>query len=94
MDYSAEALKIWRYLEPMVKETVRREMAPVVRRKNFVVATAPNGTTVGVREPGGTTVVNVPYVSALSDLTVGAPVQCEWTYNMTNLIAVAHGNGL
>lgn len=94
MDYSAEALQIWKYLEPMVKETIRREMGPVVRRKNFIVASAPNGTTLGVKEPGSDAVVRIPYVSTLSGLAVGDPVQCEWTYNMTNLIAVARGSGL
>ena len=94
MDYSAEALQVWKYLEPMVEAKIRKEMAPVVRRKNFVVATAPNGTTIGVKEPGSSTVLNIPYVSSLSSVSVGAAVQCEGSYNMTNLIAVAHGNGL
>lgn len=94
MDYSAEAMQIWKYLKPMVDAEIRRQMAPVVRRKNFVVASAPNGTTIGVKEPGSDTVLNIPYVSSLSGVTVGSSVQCEWTYNMTNMIAVAHGNGL
>ncbi len=94
MNAQEEAMQIWKYLEPMVERKIRNAMASAVRRKNFEVAAAPNGTTIGVREPGSSKVINIPYVAALENVTVGSTVQCEWTYNMTNLIATAHGNGL
>lgn len=68
MNAHEEAMQIWKYLEPMVERKIRDAMAPAVRRKNFEVAAAPNGTTIGVREPGSSKVINIPYPFDVSPL--------------------------
>ncbi|WP_298024639.1 hypothetical protein [uncultured Dysosmobacter sp.] len=93
MNAQEEALKIWKYLEPMVEKKIQETTANTVRRKKFTVASAPNGTTMGVKEAGSSTVIHIPYVSTLSEVTAGATVWCEWVYGMSNLIAVSTGSG-
>lgn len=88
-----EAMKIWGYLEPMIDKKIKESTANAVRRKKFTVATAPNGTTMGVQEAGSGKVIHVPYVSSLANAVVGSTVWCEWAYSMTNLIAVSTGSG-
>jgi len=93
MNIQDEALKVWKYLEPMVEKKIQEDTANTVRRKKFTVASAPDGTTMGVKEAGSSTVIHVPYVSTLSEVAVGSTVWCEWVYSMSNLIAVSTGSG-
>ena len=96
MDTQAEAMAIWKYLEPMIEQKIKSALGPVVRRKRFTVVTAPNGSTIGVQDPGDIsgTVLNIPYDSSLASVSVGSTVLCEWTYSMTNLIAKSPGSGV
>lgn len=89
-----EAMKIWKYLEPMIDKKIQSATASAVRRKKFTVVRAPNGSTMGVQEAGSAGVANVPYVSSLSTAAVGSTVWCEWSYGMSNMIAVSSGKGL
>lgn len=88
-----EAQKIWKYLEPMIDKKIKDSTANTVRRKKFTVAAAPNGSTIGVQEAGSGSIINVPYVSTLENAAVGSTVWCEWTYGMSNMIAVSTGSG-
>ena len=63
LNAQAEALAVWRALEPQIVEAVRRETADCVRQKKLTVVTAPNGTTMGVMQPNDTTIFDIPYVS-------------------------------
>lgn len=92
-DAQNEALKIWSLLKPMIDQEIADKTANVVRRKKMTVVTAPNGSTIGVKEIGNTSALNVPYVSSLSSVAVGSTVWCEWVYSMSNLVAVSTGSG-
>lgn len=96
MDAQSEAMAIWKYLEPMIDHKIKSATQSSVRRQRFTVATAPNGSTIGVTDPGDPsgTVLNIPYDSSLADVTVGSTVLCEWTYSMTNLVAKTTGSGV
>ena len=96
MDAQSEAMAIWKYLEPMIDQKIQSATRSAVRRKRFTVATAPNGSTVGVTDPGDPTqtVLNIPYDASLANVTVGSTVLCEWTYSMTNLVAKTTGSGV
>lgn len=96
MDAQAEAMAIWKYLEPMIEKKIQSATQSTVRRKRFTVVTAPNGSTIGVTDPADAsgTVMNIPYDSSLSSVTVGSTVLCEWTYSMTNLVAKTTGSGV
>lgn len=89
----AEALAVWRALEPQVVAAIRRETADCVRQKKLTVVTAPNGSTMGVMQPNDTTVFQIPYVSTLANVPVGTMVLAQYFYGMTNMIAVALGDG-
>ena len=93
LNAQAEALAVWRALEPQIMEAVRRETADCVRQKKLTVVTAPNGTTMGVMQPNDATVFNIPYVAPLSTAVVGDTVLVNWFYGMSNMIAVALGDG-
>ena len=60
-----------------------------VRRKTVTVATAPNGTTMGVREPFDDTIMDLPYVSSLSGAAVGDTVTIEWVYGLSNAVVIS-----
>ena len=94
MNEQEEALKIWALLKPMVDAEISEKTANAVRRRKMTVATAPNGSTIGVKETGSTTILDVPYVSSLSSAAVGSTVWCEWVYSMSNLVAVSTGSGI
>ena len=53
---------IQKALGPWVKGLIDSATRNCVRRKTVTVATAPNGATMGVREPFDTAVMDVPYV--------------------------------
>lgn len=93
LNAQAEALAVWRALEPQIMEAVRRETADCVRQKKLTVVTAPNGTTMGVMQPNDTTIFNIPYAASLSTVVVGDTVLVNWFYGMSNMIAVALGDG-
>lgn len=93
LNAQAEALAVWRALEPQIMEAVRRETADCVRQKKLTVVTAPNGTTMGVMQPNDTTIFNIPYVSTLANVQVGEMVLVQYFYGMTNMIAVSLGDG-
>ncbi len=94
-DKANEALKNWKSLLPMLRPLIKNETKNAVRRKKMNVATAPNGTTIGVTDPADTTVINIPYQPACANVTVGQSVWVEWLYdNFSTAIAVTPGDGI
>lgn len=91
----AEAVAIWREFRPQILELIKQETQDCIRQKVVTVVTAPNGTTVGVMKPNDDshTIFNIPYVSTLSNVSVGTRVRIQYSYGMSNAIAVALGNG-
>lgn len=90
-----EALKNWQSLVPALGPFVREETKSAVRRKKMDVATKPNGTKIGVKDPGDTTVISIPYQPACANVSVGQSVWVEWLYdNFSTAIAVTPGNGM
>lgn len=94
-DKANEALKNWKSLLPMLRPLIKNETKNAVRRKKMNVATAPNGTTIGVTDPADTTVINIPYQPACANVSVGQSVWVEWLYdNFSTAIAVTPGDGI
>lgn len=91
----AEALAIWRQIEPQIKALIKRETQDCIRQKVVTVVTSPNGTTVGVMQPNDDThtIFNIPYVSTLASVPIGTRVRIDWSYGMSNAIAVSLSDG-
>lgn len=88
MNGQAEVRAIQKALEPWVKGPIDSATRNCVRRKTVTVATPPNGTTMGVKEPFDTTVMDVPYVSTMAGAQVGDTVTIEWLYGLSNAVVV------
>jgi len=80
MDYTREAQKIWDALRPMVDQEIKKHTQSVIRARKMMVITPPDGQTIGVQEPYGTT-VNIPYSTALSGAVAGDSVWVVWFFN-------------
>ena len=89
MNGQNEVAAIQKALEPWVRKLIREETANCVRRRTVTVATAPNGSTMGVREPFDDTVMDVPYYATLNNAKVGDTVTIEWVYGMSSAVAVS-----
>lgn len=91
----AEAVAIWREFRPQILELIRQETQNCIRQQVVTVVTAPNGTTMGVMQPNDDThtIFNVPYVSTLANVSVGTRVRIDWSYGMSNAIAVSFSDG-
>lgn len=91
----AEAVAIWREFEPQILELIRQETQNCIRQQVVTVVTAPNGTTMGVMQPNDDshTIFNIPYVSTLSNVSIGTRVRINWSYGMSNAIVVSLADG-
>lgn len=88
MNQQDEVRAIQKALEPWIRKIIQDATKNCVRRKTVAVATAPNGTTMGVKEPFDDAVMDVPYVSTMSGAQVGDTVTIEWLYGMSNAVVV------
>lgn len=88
MSRQNEAQAIQKALEPWVRAIVDNATRNCVRRKTVTVATAPNGTTMGVQEPYDDTVMDVPYLSTMEGVQAGDTVTIEWVYGLSNAVVV------
>lgn len=94
MNGQDEVRAIQKALEPWVRKIAAAETLNCVRRKTVTVATAPNGSTMGVTEPFDDAVMNVPYVSTMSGAQVGDTVTIEWLYGLSNAwVVTREGTG-
>ena len=93
---STEGVKIWKALLPAIRSEIRKQTKNCVRAKKMNVVTAPDPQTktIGVQEAFGTSAVNIPYSSALSDVAVGTSVWVYWFYgDASTMIAMHAGSG-
>lgn len=88
MNGQDEVRAIQKALEPWIRRIIQDATRSCVRRKTVTVATAPNGSTMGVREPYDDAVMDVPYVSTMSGAAVGDTVTIEWLYGLSNAVVV------
>lgn len=89
-----EALKIWSALRPMIDAEIDQKTRSCVRTKKMLVKTAPNGSTIGVAEPFDTSVIQIPYSSAVADANVGDAVWVQWYFNnASTMLAISYGDG-
>lgn len=94
MNETKEALQIWSALKPMITKTIDERTKSCVRSKKMMVVTAPNGSTIGVKEPFDTVSFNIPYSSSISSATVGDTVWVQWYFdNASTMIAMSFGDG-
>lgn len=91
MNGQEEVRAIQKALEPWVKGLIEEATRSCVRRKTVTVATAPNGATMGVREPFDGTVMDLPYYATLNNARVGDTVTIEWVYGLSNAVVVSGG---
>ena len=84
MNGQDEVQAIQKALEPWVRRLIASATRSCVRRR-----TAPNGSTMGVQEPFGPAVMDVPYYATLSNAKVGDTVTIEWVYGLSNAVAVS-----
>lgn len=88
MNVQDEVRAIQKALEPWIRKLIQDTTKNCVRRKTVTVVTAPNGSTMGVREPYDDAVMDVPYVSTMSGAAVGDTVTIEWLYGLSNAVVV------
>lgn len=88
-----EAYAIWSQLLPMIQECVKNQTKDCIRQKKLTVVIPPDGQTIGVMQPNDPTVFQIPYVSSLSDVTIGTMVLAQYFYGMSNMIAVSLADG-
>ena len=94
MSDTNEALKIWSSLQPMIDRRIAEKTKSCIRSKKMIVVKAPNGSTIGVRDPMDTAVINIPYSSGLTYAKVGDSVWVQWYYdNASTMIAMYYGGG-
>ena len=88
MNGQDEVRAIQTALEPWVRRIVADATRNCVRRRTMTVVTAPNGQTMGVREPYDPAVLDLPYLASVSGKQVGDTVTIEWVYGLSNAVVV------
>ena len=88
-----EVRAIQKAMEPWIRKIIQDATKNCVRRKTVTVVTAPNGATMGVKEPFDSAVMDVPYVSTMSGAAVGDTVTIEWLYGLSNAWVVTRDGG-
>lgn len=93
MNDTAEALKVWDALKPMIDKEIERQTRSCVRAKKMTVTRRANGETIGVAEPYGEE-VEIPYNSGLAGSRVGIPLWVYWYFNnASTMVAFTNGSG-
>lgn len=89
-------LELWRALEPQVEALIAEKTRNCVRAQRATVVTAPNSTTgkIEVQIPFDSTVLSLPYSSAVSGVTVGSQVWIIIPHDntLTNGVVVQNGS--
>lgn len=94
MNGQDEVRAIQKALEPWIRKIIQDATKNCVRRKTVTVATPPNGTTMGVKEPYDDAVMDLPYVSTMSGAKAGDTVTIEWLYGLSNAwVVTREGSG-
>ncbi len=72
---------------------VDAKLAGCMRTRRAQVATAPNGTTMGIQFPFEDQVLDLPYVSLMADAAVGDQVTVAYIYgSATNGVVIQSGS--
>ena len=65
-------------VRPLIEKIINEKTRNVLRAERFDVATAANGTTMGVRQPYGKQVLNLPYTQEVANAQEGDAVLVLW----------------
>ena len=88
-----EAKGFWDAIASRVKGLIHSETKNDLRIERYDVTTAPNGTTIGVTKPFGSTELMLPYSQEVRDVKVGDPVLVGWWGSMSNAKVCCHADG-
>lgn len=88
-----EVKEFWAALSPKIRQTVRGMTQNCTRRERYDVSTAPNGETIGVRQPYGSEIF-LPYAPAVAGAVTGDTVMVEWRDSLSTGTAVSFGDGI
>lgn len=88
-----EAISFWDAISGKVKQLISRETKNAFRCERYEVTTAPNGSTIGVTLPLGTTEIQIPYSKEVAGAAVGNTVLVVWWGSMSNAKAYYYANG-
>ena len=88
-----DGLAFWNTLSKKVKSLIKQETSNCFKCARYDVTTAPNGSTIGVTLPLGTTEIQIPYSQEVSDAEVGETVIVVWYGSLSNAKAYYYGNG-
>lgn len=88
-----EAKGFWDAIASRVKGLIHSETKNDLRIERYDVTTAPNGTTIGVTKPFGSTELMLPYSQEVRDVKVGDPVLVGWWGSMSNAKVCYHADG-
>lgn len=88
-----EAKGFWDAIASRVKGLIHSETKNDLRIERYDVTTAPNGTTIGVTKPFGSTELMLPYSQEVRDVNVGNPVLVGWWGSMSNAKVCYHADG-
>ena len=88
-------LDLWEAFKPQVEALIKEKTSNCIRAQRATVATAPSSTTktIGVQIPFDNSVINLPYSSAVANVSVGSQVWIIMPHdeNLTNGVVVNDG---
>lgn len=87
-----EAKDIWDALVPAINAQIDKRIRNCVKRCKMTVTSAPNGSTIGVKEAFGDA-IQLPYTAAMAGAQVGQSVWAEYAYAASNMVVVSYGDG-
>lgn len=88
-----DSLAFWNKLKQKIRVLIKQETGNCMRVNLCEVVSAPNGKTIGVKMPDGSTVMNIPYSEEVSDAVVGSLVLVVWFGTLTTAKAYYYNNG-
>lgn len=88
-----EIKAFWAALSPKIRQMVKNMTQNCVRRERYDVVAAPNGETIGVRQPYGSEIF-LPYAPTVAGAVAGDTVIVEWRDSLSTGVAVSFGDGI
>lgn len=86
-------LNFWDNLRGKVAESIEERTRNCIRRGRFEVVTAPDGQTMGVKQPYGNTVY-LPYSPNMAGAQPGDAVYAQWSKSLSSGFIYAYGDGM
>ena len=87
------SLDFWNKLKQKIRVLIKQETGNCVRYTLCEVISKPNGKTIGVKIPGGETVMDIPYSLEVSDAEIGSLVMVVWYGTMSTAKAYYYNYG-